>query len=62
MSTNNLKIVLIGETGVGKNQLGNFILNKTFFEIVASSTIEKNKITVMHIQKERKLQLYIWTK
>jgi len=49
MSTNNLKIVLIGETGVGKNQLGNFILNNTFFEIFASSTTEKNKITVMHI-------------
>ena len=62
MSTNDLKIVLIGETGIGKSQLGNFILNNTFFEVVASITTEKNKITVIHIQKERKLQLYIWTK
>ena len=33
MSSNNLKIVLIGATGVGKSQLGNFILNKECFEV-----------------------------
>ena len=32
-SRENLKLVLIGETGVGKSQLGNFILRKEYFKV-----------------------------
>ena len=33
MNKNDLKVVFIGETGVGKSQLGNFILQNEFFKV-----------------------------
>ena len=44
MSTN-LKVVLIGETGVGKSQLGNFILNKEFFKVGDHDKSETDRIS-----------------
>ena len=44
MSTN-LKVVLIGETGVGKSQLGNFILHKEFFKVGDHDISETDRIS-----------------
>ena len=45
MSLKSLKLVLIGETGVGKSQLGNFILkNKNCFKVGHSKDSETNEI------------------
>ena len=33
MEDNNIEIILIGETGVGKSSLGNFLFGKKVFEI-----------------------------
>ena len=33
MNKNDLKVVLIGQTGVGKSQLGNFILQQEYFKV-----------------------------
>lgn len=45
MSSNNLKIVLIGATGVGKSQLGNFILNKECFKVLDTINSETGEIS-----------------
>jgi tRNA U34 5-carboxymethylaminomethyl modifying GTPase MnmE/TrmE len=45
MSSNNLKIVLVGETAVGKSQLGNFILNKECFKVGNTINSETGEIS-----------------
>ena len=45
MSSNNLKIVLVGETAVGKSQLGNFILNKECFKVGNTINSETREIS-----------------
>lgn len=45
MSSNDLKIVLVGETGVGKSQLGNFILNKECFTVGNTINSETGEIS-----------------
>ena len=60
MSSNNLKIVLVGETAVGKSQLGNFILNKECFKVgdtIKSETGEISEET--EIIKEMKVKVTI---
>ena len=37
MEDNNIEIILIGESGVGKSSLGNFLFGKKVFEIYAKS-------------------------
>ena len=37
MEDNNIEIILIGETGVGKSSLGNFLFGKKVFEIYYKS-------------------------
>ena len=45
MSANDIKIMLIGETGVGKSQLGNFLLQKEFFKVGHNKKSETDKIS-----------------
>ena len=45
MSVNDIKIMLIGETGVGKSQLGNFLLQKEFFKVGHTDESETEKIS-----------------
>ena len=45
MSVNDIKIMLIGETGVGKSQLGNFLLQKEFFKVGHNKKSETDKIS-----------------
>ena len=48
MNQNDLKVVLIGQTGVGKNQLGNFILQQDYFKVRNSKNSE-TEITCLFI-------------
>lgn len=45
MTTNNIKVVLLGQTGVGKSQLGNFILQKESFKVGDTNNSETVTIT-----------------
>ena len=44
MSNNSVKVVLIGKTGVGKSQLGNFILNRNYFKVGDTQNSETYEI------------------
>lgn len=45
MNKNDLKVVLIGQTGVGKSQLGNFILQQEYFKVGHNKNSETKKIS-----------------
>ena len=45
MNKNDLKVVLIGETGVGKSQLGNFILQQEYFKVGHHKKSETERIS-----------------
>ena len=45
MNKNDLKVVLIGQTGVGKSQLGNFILQQECFKVGYDKNSETEKIS-----------------
>ena len=45
MSVNDIKIMLIGETGVGKSQLGNFLLQKECFKVGINNKSETDRIS-----------------
>lgn len=45
MSVNEIKIMLIGETGVGKSQLGNFLLQNNSFKVGDHDRSETKKIS-----------------
>ena len=45
MSCNDIKVVLIGQTGVGKSKLGNFILQKEFFKVGDNKCSETDRIS-----------------
>ena len=45
MGKNDLKLVLIGETGIGKSQLGNFILKKEVFGVGDSADSKTSSIS-----------------
>ena len=47
MSKNDLKLVLIGEIGIGKSQLGNFILKKDIFSVGQSTNSISEYISII---------------
>ena len=49
MADNNVEIILIGETGVDKSSLGNFILDKKVFEISDNPYCEVQNIELKNI-------------
>ena len=49
MEDNNIEIILIGETGVGKSSLGNFLFGKKVFEISDKPYLGKKNIELKNI-------------
>lgn len=41
MKGNNVEILLLGETGVGKSSLGNFIFNKEVFHVFRNEVLNQ---------------------